>query len=142
MGSCAGDTCSPIACTEARSTSADNPVHGSPEADGDARNGGPLRKWSCGGGSCRRPAYNDRANDERTDHLDRADNIDNDEHGSGDYDEHGDDDDYPCGDHDDADLDNYRRVTASEGDSHSRSPSWGERVGCAVREHATGASAA
>jgi hypothetical protein len=136
---------SPIACTEARSTSADNPVHGSPEADGDARNGGPLRKWSCGGGSCRRPAYNGRANDERTDHYDRDDNIDNDEHRNGDYDEHG-DDDYHCGDHDDggggaADLDNYRLVSASEGDSYSRSPSWGKSVRCAVREGASGASA-
>jgi hypothetical protein len=121
------------------------PSHGSPEADGDARNGGPLRKWSCGGGSCRRSAHNDRANDERTDHHDRDDDIDDDEYGNGDYDEHG-DDDYHCGDHDDdgggaADLDNYRLVSASEGDSYSRSPSWGKSVRCAVREGASGASA-
>jgi len=115
---------------------------GSPEADGDTRNRGPLREWSCGGGSCRRSTHDDRANDERTDDHDR-DNIDNDEHGSGDDDEHG-DDDYPCRDHADiggADLNDCRLVTASEGGSYSRSPSWGERVRCAVRERATGASA-
>jgi hypothetical protein len=98
------------------------PSRGSPEADGDARNGGPLREWSCGGGSRRRSAHNDRANDERIDHHDGNDNIDNDQHGSGDHDEHG-DDEHPCGDHDDgaADLDHSRLVTASEGDSYSRS---------------------
>ncbi len=63
-------------------------------------------------------------------------------HGRRDYDEHG-DDDHHCGDHEAgaADLDNYRLVTASEGDSYSRSPSWGECVRCAVRERASGASA-
>jgi hypothetical protein len=116
------------------------PSHGSPEAGGDARNGGPLRKWRRGGGSCRRSARNHRANDERTDHHDRDDNIDNDGRGSGDPDEHR-DDDYPCRDHDDGALDNYRLVTASESDSYSRSPSWGERVRCAIPERATRASA-
>jgi hypothetical protein len=82
------------------------PSHGPPEADGDARNGDHLRKWSCGGGSCRRPAYNDRANDERTNHYGRDDRIDDEhrngdyEHGDDDYDEHG-DDDYRCGNHGD-----------------------------------------
>lgn len=118
----------PIALYRSSSASADNPVGGSPEPDGDTRNGGPLRKRSCrGGGSCRRSAHNDRANDERTDHHGHDDNIDNDQHGS-DHDEHG-DDDHSCGDHNGAaDLDNYRLITASADDSYSRSPSWGERV--------------
>jgi hypothetical protein len=137
VGRCSGAiVLQPIARKEARSTSADNPVRGSPETDGDACNGGPLRKRSRGGGACRRSASNDRANDEYIAHHDRDhdDDIDNDERG---------DDDYPCGDHDDddggADLSDYRLITVSEGDS--RSPSWGERVRCAVRERATGASA-
>jgi hypothetical protein len=96
----------------------DNPDHGSSESDSDTRNGGPLRKWSCGSRSCRRPAYSDRADDERTDHYDRNDSIDNDEHGSDDDDQHG-DDDYACGNRDD-DLDNSRLVTASEGGSCER----------------------
>ncbi len=109
---------------EARSISADNPVGGSPEADGDTRNGGPLRKRSCRGvGPCGRSAHNDRANDEHRDN-DYDGNDDHDEHRDDDHDERG-GDDYPCGDHDNgaADVDNNRLVTASEGSSYSRCPS-------------------
>jgi hypothetical protein len=108
----------------------------------NARSSGAFRKWSCSGScSCRRSAHNHRANDERTDHYDHNDNIDNDEHGSDDYDEHG-DDDYACGDRDDddANLDNSRLITASEGGSYSRSSTWGELARGAVRERATDAS--
>jgi hypothetical protein len=90
--------------------------HGSQEADGDARNDGPLREWSCCGGSCRLSADDDRANDEHGDNGYDGDD-DHDEHGDDDHDEHG-GDDYPCGDHDGAaDVDYNRLVTASAGDS-------------------------
>jgi hypothetical protein len=90
------------------------PFHGPPEADGDAHNDGPLREWSCCGGSCRLSADDNRANHEHGDN-----HYDGDDHdGDDDHDEHR-GYDCPGGDHDDdaADFDNNRLVTASAGDS-------------------------
>ena len=114
------------------------PSHGSPDAHGDTRNGTALRKRRCGGDSCWRPADNDRANDERTNHLNRVYSVDDDEHRD-DCDDDGDDN--LCGDYDDAGCAEFPLVTASEDDSYSRSSSWSERVRYAIWERSTGASA-